>query len=111
MTASTAQGAFRDVPFMGVIWVVHEASKLGFVNGHPDWCNLGQGQPEVGEMQGAPARHVSIELKPEDHAYGPLGGTLELREAIAAHTNRLYRKRKRSQAPSPTVCRARGGRL
>ncbi len=40
-------GALRDVPFMGVIYVVHEASKLGFKNGDPDWCNLGQGQPEV----------------------------------------------------------------
>lgn len=46
----------RDVPYMGVIWVVHEASKLGFWNGHPDWCNLGQGQPEVGDMPGAPRR-------------------------------------------------------
>ena len=25
--------AFREMPFMGVIWVVHEASQLGFVNG------------------------------------------------------------------------------
>ena len=111
MSASTAPGAFRDVPFMGVIWVVHEASKLGFVNGHPDWCNLGQGQPEVGEMAGAPPRHMSVELEPEDHAYGPLGGTIELREKIAAHYNRLYRKGKRSQYTAANVCVAQGGRL
>jgi len=111
MSAKTAPGAFREVPFMGVIWVVHEASKLGFTNGHPDWCNLGQGQPEVGEMPGAPPRISSVELKPEDHAYGPLGGTLELREAIAAHTNRLYRKGKRSQYTAANVCVAQGGRL
>jgi hypothetical protein len=42
-----ALGAFRPIPYMGVIWVVAEAMKLGFRNGHPDWCNLGQGQPEV----------------------------------------------------------------
>ena len=27
----------RYVPYMGVIWTVNEASKLGFYNGHPDW--------------------------------------------------------------------------
>jgi hypothetical protein len=73
------QHALRDVPFMGVIFVVHEASKLGFYNGAPDWSNLGQGQPEVGEMAGAPPRLSQVEIKPEDHAYGPLGGTEELR--------------------------------
>ena len=50
-TTETNLGAFRDVPFMGVIFVVHEAMKRGFVNGHPDWSNLGQGQPEVGPME------------------------------------------------------------
>lgn len=35
----------RFVPYMGVIWTIHEASKLGFYNGHPEWCNVGQGQP------------------------------------------------------------------
>jgi len=55
------RGALREVPLMGVIYVVHEASKLGFYNGNPEvrgsndgyancllkWANLGQGQPEV----------------------------------------------------------------
>src|SRR6266545_6597197 len=27
-------GAFRPIPYMGVIWVVAEAMKLGFRNGH-----------------------------------------------------------------------------
>ena len=96
---------------MGVIFVVHEASKLGFTNGHPDWSNLGQGQPEVGEMAGAPPRIASVEIRPEDHAYGPLGGTPELRERIAAHYNRLFRKGKRSQYTAANVCVAQGGRL
>src|SRR5690349_18943742 len=101
----------RDVPYMGVIWVVHEASKLGFVNGHPDWCNLGQGQPEVGPMEGAPPRIESVELQPADHAYGPLGGLDELREAVAAHVNRLFRKGKASQYTARNVAVAQGGRL
>ncbi|HUR28834.1 MAG TPA: pyridoxal phosphate-dependent aminotransferase, partial [Planctomycetota bacterium] len=106
-----ASGALRDVPFMGVIFVVHEASKLGFTNGHPDWSNLGQGQPEVGAMQGAPPRIASVEIAPEDHAYGPLGGTLELRTVVAEHYNRLYRKGKRSKYGPSNVCVAQGGRL
>ena len=52
------RGAFRDVPYMGVIFVVDEAHKRGFWNGHPDWSNLGQGQPEVGEIAGAPPRRI-----------------------------------------------------
>ena len=49
-------GALREVPYMGVIFVVAEAMKLGFVNGHPDWSNLGQGQPEVGQAFSAGAK-------------------------------------------------------
>jgi hypothetical protein len=104
-------GALREVPFMGVIFVVHEAMKLGFTNGHPDWCNLGQGQPEVGEVAGAPPRLAQVAIAPEDHAYGPLGGTPELRAVVAAHYNRLYRKGKRSQYTAANVCVASGGRL
>lgn len=103
-------GALREVPFMGVIYVVHEASKLGFRNGHPDWCNLGQGQPEVGLMAGAPPRINAVEIKPEDHAYGPLGGTDEFRGAVAAHYNRLYRAG-RTPYTAANVCAAQGGRL
>jgi len=104
-------GALRQVPYMGVIFVVAEAMKLGFRNGHPDWCNLGQGQPEVGEMDGAPPRIGSIEILAEDHAYGPLEGTDELREAVAAHYNRLYRDGRASRYAASNVAIASGGRL
>jgi aspartate/methionine/tyrosine aminotransferase len=104
-------GALRSVPFMGVIYVVAEAEKLGFTNGDPDWCNLGQGQPEVGPMAGAPARISTVSLEPGDHAYGPVGGTRELRERIADHYNRLYRRGLRSQYTSDNVSVASGGRL
>src|SRR6185503_7695601 len=82
--------ALREIPYMGVIYVVAEAMKLGFWNGNPDWCNLGQGQPEVGEIEGAPPRISEIQMAPSDHAYGPIGGTDALRQAIAEHYNRLY---------------------
>ena len=38
---------FRSVPFTGVIYVMAEATWLGYRYGHPDWCNLGQGMPEA----------------------------------------------------------------
>jgi aspartate/methionine/tyrosine aminotransferase len=95
---------------MGVIRVNNEAGKVGYRMGDPEWCNLGQGQPEVGEMAGAPARYSKIEIAPGDHAYGPVEGVPELREAIAAHYNRLYRRGK-SQYSADNVAVAAGGRL
>lgn len=96
---------------MGVIYVVAEAMKLGFWNGHPDWCNLGQGQPEVGEIDGAPPRIREIQMAPSDHAYGPIAGTDDLRQAVADHYNRLYRRDKQSKYSTANVCIASGGRL
>jgi len=101
----------REIPYMGVIYVVHEAMKLGFRNGHPDWCNLGQGQPEVGDMRGAPERISSVAMEPGDHAYGPVDGSFELREVVAAHYNRLFRQGKSSQYTADNVSVAAGGRL
>ncbi|HEY2972625.1 MAG TPA: pyridoxal phosphate-dependent aminotransferase [Pyrinomonadaceae bacterium] len=103
--------ALRHIPYMGVIYVVAEAMKLGFWNGHPDWCNLGQGQPEVGEIEGAPPRISEIQMTPTDHAYGPIAGTDDLRQAVADHYNRLYREDKQSKYSAANVCIASGGRL
>ena len=49
---------FRPVPYTGVIYVMAEAQKRGWRYGHPDWANLGQGQPETGPLPGAPHAHV-----------------------------------------------------
>lgn len=100
----------REVPYMGVIWVVHQASLRGFTNGDPDWCNLGQGQPEVGEMQGDYPRINHIDLEPQDHAYGPVGGSLEVRQAIADMINRQYRQGKMPYT-ADNISFAAGGRL
>jgi len=101
----------RYVPFMGVIWVVDQAMKLGFWNGNPDWCNLGQGQPEVGDLPDAPARIDAIAIAPGDHAYGPVGGTLEARQAVADMYNVKFRKGMKSQYTADNVSIASGGRL
>ncbi len=105
------RGAFREVPYMGVIFVVDEAHKRGFWNGHPDWSNLGQGQPEVGLYEGAPPRIDQVKIRPEDHAYGRLEGIDELREEVAAYYNRLYRRGMSSQYTADNVAIANGGRL
>jgi len=109
--SESAMGALRPIPYMGVIYVVAEAMKFGFWNGHPDWCNLGQGQPEVGEIEGAPPRIREIQMAPGDHAYGPIGGTDELRLAVAEHYNRLYRQNQQSKYTAANVAIAAGGRL
>lgn len=105
------KSAFREVPYMGVIWVVAEAMKLGFYNGNPEWSNLGQGQPEVGEIPGAPLRIKNFEILNADQAYGPLNGMPELREKIANYYNNLYRKGRSSQYTADNVSVAMGGRL
>lgn len=96
---------------MGVINVVAEASQRGFVNGHPEWTNMGQGQPEIGPMTGAPERLSSIELGASDAAYGPVNGIDALRESVANTYNRLYRRGKASQYTSENVAIASGGRV
>ena len=102
---------FRSLPFMGVIRVNEEAMQVGFRLGDPSWANLGQGQPEVGSLPGAPPRLDRIDLEPSDHAYGQVEGLPELREMIAAHYNRLYRNGKASQYTAENVAVAAGGRL
>lgn len=62
-------------------------------------------------MEGAPPRLEHVDIRPEDHAYGPLGGVDELRERIAQHYNRLYRLGAPSQYTKANVCVAQGGRL
>lgn len=110
-TQESARQSLRTIPYMGVIYVVAEAMKLGFHNGHPDWCNLGQGQPEIGEMEGAPPRYNRIDLEPGDHAYGHINGTDALRARIAEHYNRLFRVGKNSHYGPENVAVAAGGRL
>src|ERR1051326_3863548 len=105
-----ATAAFRQLPFMGVIRVNNEAMKAGWRMGDPNWSNLGQGQPEVGELEGAPARYSRIEIEPGDHAYGPVEGISEYRQAVADHYNRLFRRGKASQYTIENVCIAPGGR-
>jgi N-succinyldiaminopimelate aminotransferase len=102
--------AFRPVPRTGVIYVTTEAMKVGFNPGDPEWCNLGQGQPETGPLPGAPPRVPEIHIDPNDLEYAPVPGIWELREAIASLYNRLYRKGLPSQYSAENVSVSGGGR-
>jgi len=102
--------AFRTVPRTGVVYVTKEASARGYRTGHPDWSNLGQGQPETGSLPGAPPRVSAIEIDPADHYYAPVAGIPELREAVASLYNRLFRRGLRSQYTAENVAISGGGR-
>ena len=103
-------GAFRPVPRTGVIFVTEEAAARGYRAGHPDWANLGQGQPETGELPGAPPRVEAVPVDPRDQEYAPVAGLPELRAAVADFYNRTYRRGLRSQYTAENVCIAGGGR-
>ena len=106
---STLQ-AFRSVPRTGVVYVTKEAQAHGYRSGHPEWANLGQGQPEIGELPGAPPRVRAVEFDPADHEYAPVPGVWELREAVAALYNHLYRRGMPSQYTAENVAISGGGR-
>ena len=101
---------FRPVPFTGVIFVMAEAARRGYRYGHPDWCNLGQGQPETGPLPGAPERVQRVEIGVDDQDYAPVPGIWELRRAVAELYNALYRQGKRSKYSELNVCICGGGR-
>jgi N-succinyldiaminopimelate aminotransferase len=102
--------AFRTVPRTGVIYVTTEAAKLGYRPSDPEWCNLGQGQPETGELPGAPPRVGTVAVDVADLEYAPVAGIWEVREAIASLYNRLYRRGMKSQYSAENVAIAGGGR-
>lgn len=102
--------AFRPLPRTGVVYVTAEAVARGYRAGHPEWCNLGQGQPETGPLPGAPPRIGQLTIDPADHEYAPVGGIWELREAVAALYNQLYRRGLPSQYAAENVAISGGGR-
>lgn len=102
--------AFSTVPRTGVIYVTTEAAARGWRSGERSWANLGQGSPETGPLPGAPPRVEALELAQGDHSYAPVAGLYELREAVAALYNELFRRGKRSQYTAENVCISGGGR-
>jgi aspartate/methionine/tyrosine aminotransferase len=110
MPTAPAIPGFRPVPFTGVIFVMAEAARRGYRYGHPEWCNLGQGQPETGPLPGAPERVHQVEIGVDDQDYAPVPGIWELRRAVAELYNTLYRQGKTSRYSDRNVCICGGGR-
>ncbi len=104
-------GAIRSVPRTGVIYVTTEAEQRGYRADDPQWCNLGQGQPETGELEGAPPRVAEIDLRAEDPDYAPVPGLKDLRAAVAHMYNRQFRRGMRSQYTVENVAISGGGRV
>jgi aspartate/methionine/tyrosine aminotransferase len=111
LISQTTPGAFRPVPRTGVIYVMTEAERLGFRMHHPDWCNLGQGQPDTGPLPGAPPRRSEVVIDKMDQDYAPVAGIWELREAIAGMYNKLLRRGMPSQYTAENVAVCGGGRV
>ncbi|MEM1177914.1 MAG: pyridoxal phosphate-dependent aminotransferase [Acidobacteriota bacterium] len=105
-----SSAAFRPVPRTGVIYTTSEAVARGYHAGHSEWANLGQGMPETGSLPGAPERAEAVQINPADHEYAPISGLWELREAVAALYNRLYRRGMKSQYSAENVSISGGGR-
>lgn len=102
--------AFRKVPRTGVIFCTTEAVRAGYRQGDPEWCNLGQGMPETGALEGAPARVEAVTIDTLDQEYAPVAGIMELREAVADMYNRLYRRGMPTQYSAENVAISGGGR-
>ena len=102
--------AFRAVPRTGVIYVTSEAHKLGYRSSDAAWCNLGQGQPETGDLPGAPPRMHEVAVRVDDQEYAPVPGLWELRETVASLYNALFRRGLPSQYSADNVSICGGGR-
>jgi aspartate/methionine/tyrosine aminotransferase len=108
---SDPPSAFRAVPRTGVIYVTEEAQRAGFRPEDPEWCNLGQGQPETGALPGAPARVSSVAVATNDQEYAPIAGIWEAREAVASLYNDLFRRGMPSRYSAENVAISGGGRV
>ena len=105
-----AISAFRAVPRTGVIYVMTQARLAGYRPEDPAWTNLGQGQPETDALPGAPNRITATTIETPDFEYAPVSGIRELRDAVAGHYNRMYRRGLPSQYTWENVCISSGGR-
>jgi len=110
-SALNAPSAFRAVPRTGVIYVMAEAHRLGYRPAADDWCNLGQGQPETGFLEGAPQRVKALQIEGHDQDYAPVAGLWELREAIASFYNQTHRRGLPMQYSAENVAVSGGGRV
>lgn len=109
--AERSLSAFRAVPRTGVIYVIAEAQRAGYKPSDPNWCNLGQGQPETGPLPNAPERIRNVVFDNADQEYAPVAGMWEVREAVASMYNDLFRRGMPSKYSAENVAISGGGRV
>jgi len=102
---------FKSYPKAGVISVMEEAAKHGFSYTSTDWSNLGQGGPELADIEGCVPRINQITLTNANHGYAPVPGLPELREKVAQLYNSTFRKNHSEQYTASNVLIGAGGRL
>lgn len=97
----------------GVIYVTDRATSNGFYYGNPEWANLGQGAPEVGNIEGGAPRTLQFDLSQFGegvHEYAPNTGTMALRKAVANYYNQTFRQNRDKKFDYSNVCIVPGGR-
>lgn len=97
----------------GVIYVTDRATSNGFYYGNPEWANMGQGAPEVGNIEGGVPRTLQFDLSEFGegvHEYAPNTGTMALRKAVANYYNHTFRQNKSKKFDHSNVCIVPGGR-
>ena len=87
-----------------------EAARRGFRYGHPDWCNLGQGQPETGPLPGAPPRVHQRRDRRDDQEYAPVPGSGSCARPSPSSTTSSTGRACRRSTPRENVCICGGGR-
>lgn len=97
----------------GVIYVTDRATSNGFYYGNPEWANMGQGAPEVGDIEGGVPRTLQFDLSQFGegvHEYAPNTGTMALRKAVANYYNQTFRQHHSKKFDHSNVCIVPGGR-
>ncbi|GAC93522.1 aspartate aminotransferase [Pseudozyma hubeiensis SY62] len=97
----------------GVIYVTDRATSNGFYYGNPEWANMGQGAPEVGNIEGGTPRSLQFDLSEFGegvHEYAPNTGTMALRKAVADYYNHTFRQKQSKKFDHSNVCIVPGGR-
>ncbi|KAJ9479092.1 putative alanine aminotransferase [Pseudozyma hubeiensis] len=97
----------------GVIYVTDRATSNGFYYGNPEWANMGQGAPEVGNIDGGTPRSLQFDLSEFGegvHEYAPNTGTMALRKAVANYYNHTFRQNQSKKFDHSNVCIVPGGR-
>ncbi|KAL8823805.1 MAG: hypothetical protein Q9191_005534 [Dirinaria sp. TL-2023a] len=94
----------------GVVWCTERANEHGFQDDPSKWANLGQGAPEVDDIEGTFERPKQIDISLTGREYGPTAGIKTLRAAVARLYNEHHRQGKESQYSWENVAIVPGGR-